>query len=25
VNFPGQANDRQPLYDAWTHSTRKDI
>jgi hypothetical protein len=24
VNFPGQANDRQPLYDAWTHSTRED-
>jgi hypothetical protein len=24
VNFSGQANDRQPLYDAWTHSTRKD-
>ena len=24
VNFPGQAADRQPLFDAWTQSTRKD-
>ena len=24
VNFPGQAVDRQPLYDAWTKSTQRD-
>jgi len=24
VNFPGQASDRQPLYDAWTAFTHKD-
>ena len=24
VNFPGQATDRQPLYDAWTRFTHED-